>query len=245
MSLYARKLDLNKFKKLYVKNRIENDKFTILPNELTKGNVIKIKGFGSLNIEGYEHGFLYLPKGSSVKFHEHINEIEMYKLNSGDKNALNSNCEICLLDTSHGINTVECDTIIETFKLNKNIIEQIDDLASTDLINECLILQLNRYAWRLDELLNRLSLTKYIDISWRPNRHISYIYDISMDSLDAISDVYFSEKLNLPYINLSEEEVKSERIWETVPYLINGIYKYKLTEIQTKQKTIGKLTQNI
>lgn len=185
MSINARKLDINKFKELYVKERINNGNYESLSSNIAINDVSKIKCFGNLENKGYEHGFLYLPYGSGIKNHIHTENIEMYRLIHGDNNCITNKLEICLLENNHQINIVNCDTIIETFKLNKNIIKDINDI---DILNECLSLQLNSYIWRLDELLNRLAQIKYYDLSWTPNKYLSYIYDIPNDKLEDISN---------------------------------------------------------
>ena len=53
------KLNLNEFKKLYVRERISDSKYELLSSDKANGDVYKITGFGSLDSNGYEHGFLF------------------------------------------------------------------------------------------------------------------------------------------------------------------------------------------
>ena len=207
----ARKLNLKKFKELYVKERINNGNYELLSNNIAINNVMKIKCFGTLENEGYEHGFLYLTKGSGVKNHIHTENIEMYRLIYGDEECINNASEICLINNSHQIKTVKYDTIVETFKLNKNIINDINDII---ILNECLNLQLNTYMWRLDELLNKLSQVENYDIGWRPNKYLCYIYDITNEKLEKIRNIYFNTLNNIPYTCLTQSEIYYEKKME-------------------------------
>lgn len=236
MSLNARKLDLKKFKELYVKKRIKNGNYELLSNNIAINTVMKIKCFGNLNNDEYEHGFLYLTKGSGIKNHAHTENIEMYRFIYGDEECINNAPEICLINNRHQINTVKYDTIIETFKLNKNTVNDINDIT---ILNECLSLQLTTYMWRLDELLNRLSQIEDYDLGWRPNKYLCYIYDITNDKLEEIKNIYFNNLNNIPYTDLSQAEICYERKWNTIPCIVENIYKYKLEEdSNNKKKTL-------
>ena len=48
---------------------------SILDNTKAEGVVYKIHIEGDLEQDGYESSFLYLPKGSRIKSHEHIKDI--------------------------------------------------------------------------------------------------------------------------------------------------------------------------
>ncbi len=110
----------------YVKRQIVDGNFSILNHKISTGIVYKVHVTGDLKIDGYEHSFLYITTGSSIKEHIHINDIELYRLISG---VLSVNGDIvdedyCLLDDKHGIDRVEEDTIVETIKLSSNYLKE-------------------------------------------------------------------------------------------------------------------------
>lgn len=112
---------------IFVTEQIENNHFSILPNTIANGKVYKIPAFGNLNTDGYEVGYLYLPTGSGIKEHQHINDIERYKLLNGELKINNSvmDTNICLLNNSHCINKVSKPTIIQTCKISKSYLHTL------------------------------------------------------------------------------------------------------------------------
>lgn len=192
-------LDLNEYKKLYVKERILDGKYEKLPVDKAN-NVFKISGFGSLDKEGYEHGFLYLKDGSSILEHFHDNDIEIYRIITNNK----LNDSICLLGDSHKIDSVSGDTIIETFKVNKDIIKDNYDI---DTLNKYLQVQAFEYLWRIDNLLVKLSYHPD-DLYYSSFEELSNYYQLSLDSIINMYKIYFYKDENLPYkdvpVNLSD-----------------------------------------
>ena len=148
----VKKWDLNEYKKIYVQERILDGKFEKLSNDKASANVAKISCFGSLDKEWYEHGFLYLPKNSKVYEHLYDKDIEFYKLVTGDKNFKDS---VCLLGEKHKIKEVCCDAIIETFKINKNIIKQDYEIK---LLNEYLKKTSRTLFVAYKSIINKISL---------------------------------------------------------------------------------------
>lgn len=111
----------------YIKDKISNGDYTLLPDTLAIGKVYKIHKLGDLNKEGYEVGYLYLPKSSGIKEHKHTNDIERYKLISGVLRVFNfpSTNNICPLNHVHCIDPVPEDTIIETCKISKTYLNKL------------------------------------------------------------------------------------------------------------------------
>lgn len=105
----------------YVMNALASGNYEVLPSAITNGIVYKIKYNGNLASEGIERGFLYLPKGSSVKEHGHVKDLEYYKLVSGfmSVKGMPTEANICGFGYSHGIDEVPVDTIVETCKMNE------------------------------------------------------------------------------------------------------------------------------
>ena len=218
MDINARKLDINRFKELYVDRKIKDGMFSILPNDIADGEILKIKGFGTITINGYEHGFLYLKAGSRIKEHQHTKDIELYNIIK-DGRIISS--KVCLLNDFHGTDIVDEDTIIETFKLDKKVIKEVYDEG---ILNKYMLVQLDRYLWRLNKILNLLSMDN-LDISWRSIDNISRVYNIPVDAIEAIYEVYFKNIKDIPYLSLSIDEIKEEINWNNIPYVIDDLYK--------------------
>ncbi len=110
----------------FVVNAILTGKYTVLPDTISNGKVLKIHYNGDLSEEGYEQGFLVLTPNSCIKKHKHTNDIEMYTLLHGtlsvDGNISDKN--ICLIDEEHCIDEVTTITIIKTLKVSKDLLEQ-------------------------------------------------------------------------------------------------------------------------
>lgn len=201
-------------------------KFEKLSNDKASANVAKISCFGSLDKEWYEHGFLYLPKNSKVYEHLYDKDIEFYKLVTGGKSFKDS---ACLLGEKHEIKEVCCDTIIEIFKLNKNIIKQYYDI---NLLNKYLIKQAERYLSRINQLLIKLAYDKN-DFCYKDLETLAFEYQISIDELNRINDIYFYKKEYLPFnlVELNNYDAGCE--FREIPYQIDNIwtwsFDYKLT----------------
>ena len=80
-----------------IKEKINNNEYSLVPDKIAIGEVIKIHIKGDLNIDGYETGYLYLRPNTGIKEHEHINDIERYKLITGTLKVqgINTNLNIC------------------------------------------------------------------------------------------------------------------------------------------------------
>ena len=214
-----KKLNLQQFKKLYVEQRILDGKFEYLPKEIASEGVCKITCFGSLNNEGYEHGFLYLKEGAEVFRHKHTDNIELYKLVSGDEDVL---VKSCMLGESHEINKVKCNTIIETFKLNKKIINK--DFQVVEL-NEKLNVQAERYLWRINELVIKLAYDKG-DMCYLDYNSLSFNYQIPVSSIENMERIYFYNRDIIPFDRL--ELTPDDVCIRLVPYRIDNFWGLKL-----------------
>lgn len=105
----------------YINGCLQDGLYTKLPDTIAINTVYKIPYSGSLTDDGYEIGFLYIPVGSGIKEHTHINDVERYLCVQGDLRVKGESCNnnICLLDQSHDITEVTYDTIIQTCKVSK------------------------------------------------------------------------------------------------------------------------------
>lgn len=119
----------------YIKEKISNQEYSILPDTIAIGQVYKITEFGSLDVEGYEKGYLYLPIGSGIKKHTHINDIEKYTKIQGVLSVfgIKQQTNTCFINESHCIDIVNEDTIIKTFKISKEYLKEIPNPQSEDI----------------------------------------------------------------------------------------------------------------
>ncbi len=127
----------------YVFGKLRNHQYTVLSKSISINRVLKIHICGDLNSDGFELGYLVMPKGSGIKTHTHQNEIERYKLVDGllKVNGVLSNTDICTLNHSHGIDPVSKLTIVQTCKINKlclDLIGKQNDDAFNQFINTVL-----------------------------------------------------------------------------------------------------------
>lgn len=108
-------------KEEFVLEAIRNGYFEMLPDTVAIGPVYKITFSGSLTTNGIEKGFLYIPAGSGIKYHPHLQDIEIYRVIRGSLSVYGQETEIniCGFGASHGIDVVAQDTIIETCKMNE------------------------------------------------------------------------------------------------------------------------------
>lgn len=111
-----------------IKRKIASKEYTLVSEKLAIGKVYKIHKFGSLEDDGFEIGYLYLPAGTGIKEHQHTEDIERYKLISGILRVFGfpSTTNICLLNHVHCIDKVPVDTIIETCKISKKYLQQME-----------------------------------------------------------------------------------------------------------------------
>lgn len=173
------------FKNEYVTYCLINHKFRLLEPNKASGRIFQIPGYGTLKTTGYEHGFLFIHKRSNVKEHVHKDNIELYNRISGDYSFQGG---ICLLNHSHKIEPLGISTIVETFKVDKRIIEGI---YNDDIVKEILLNKL--------ELLNKIITLLSNGISIE---EINNIIGIDKEIITDIYNTYFLCKL--PKIKLKE-----------------------------------------
>lgn len=108
----------------YVFKQIQARNYTVLPDTIATGIVLKIHYEGYLEEEGYEKGFLVLTPNSEIKEHTHINDMEKYTILTGNLSVNNekTNENICLIGEKHNINRVNELTVIKTLKIDKKLI---------------------------------------------------------------------------------------------------------------------------
>lgn len=169
---------MNLFKNEYVTKCLIEHKFEQLGNERAFGRVYQIPGYGSLDVNGFEHRFLFLHKGSGVYEHKHGSEIELYKRVSGDYDFPDG---ICLLGKSHQIEAVKSTTIIETFKLCRS---GYDNTISDESLSIMMKSHLEYTVQKLNRVITLLSNNIEFD-------QICISCDVSIEEVLDIYQTYF------------------------------------------------------
>ena len=118
----------------YVKKQLEKGKYTLLPKNVSIGDVYKIAYGGNIDVYGYEKSYLYLPSGSGINEHVHNASIERYTLVCGVMNINGEECtqSDCLFGESHCVDVVPEDTIIKTLKIKDDLVLSADICTSVN-----------------------------------------------------------------------------------------------------------------
>lgn len=116
----------------FVYEQIKNGNYILLPKEIAIGKVYKIAAFGSLEQDGYEIGYLYLPIGSGIKLHPHQQDIERYKRIAGVLSVKGEKVDfnICEIENTHNIDIVPEGTIIQTCKISKRYLDLFGEISN-------------------------------------------------------------------------------------------------------------------
>lgn len=110
----------------FANKAIEDGNYTVLPDSIAIGNVYKVSYEGNLLVDGFEKGFLFIPKGSGIKEHEHRDDIEQYTLISGELKIDGEDMHVnrCMIGEKHKIDPVSVNTAVKTLKISKKLIEE-------------------------------------------------------------------------------------------------------------------------
>ena len=166
---------LDNVKKQFVERKINKEEYIKLPKSISKGNVLRISGYGDLEEDYFQHGFLYMQEGSEINSHLYFNNIELYRLISGD---IKINEKTCLLGEKYGIKNVDCDTILEYFEVNRKICGHINNYL---ILNNLLQKALENHYNELNEVIYKILF-----------KEISESDDINL--LNYIRNIYFEEE---------------------------------------------------
>ena len=111
----------------YIAFALSHDDYQMLGDNISEGNVFKVHFRGNLEKDNFEKGFLFIPKGSSIKKHTHTNDVELYRLITGELSVFGKkmNDNMCFIGESHNIDKVSRDTFIETFKVSKKYLDTL------------------------------------------------------------------------------------------------------------------------
>ena len=116
--------ELNDIKLNYVNTKIGCKRFKLLPSSISFGTACSIPGDTSLMSNGYEQGFIYMAAASSIRNHKHTDTIEIYNRLDGNMKIYNNyeDINICGINNCHEIAKVDRLTIVETFKIRKDLL---------------------------------------------------------------------------------------------------------------------------
>ena len=122
---------------VFIREIMKQKEYMVLPETIAIGTVYKIHYFGDLERNGFEIGYLYIPKGSGIKLHKHVADIERYKKIIGELVVNGEKCDIniCLIGKSHGLAPVSQDTIVSTCKVTKKYLMETDILFDDDFFD--------------------------------------------------------------------------------------------------------------
>lgn len=101
---------LNKYN--YNFNKIIN-KIDLLDDNNVNGKIYKLREEGYLNVDGYEKGYLFLFKGSSINIDSNKEKVHYKMVN---KNGEETYINFCNIDSSFKIDMVKENTLIRTYK---------------------------------------------------------------------------------------------------------------------------------
>ena len=137
--IYDEKLD-------YVKYRMENFRYSVLPSNVSTGNVCKVPSHGSLTRDGWSREFLYMMPNSSIIDHIHTDEIEIYNCLDGAMTINNDlyDIDIVGINESHSIDEVKTLSIIETYKIAKDRLEENNIQSMNENIQKTFVMSLNK-----------------------------------------------------------------------------------------------------
>ncbi len=131
------KKELTKEEKIrYVYNQIIKGNFSYLPSSLAENNVIKVPYVGDIDKMGFEVNYLYIPKDAKIKKHKHIYDIEKYTLLQGNLvvNEEDVKENYCLIDEEHDIDYTDEITIVETYKISKELLDKYKNKEEKELV---------------------------------------------------------------------------------------------------------------
>mgnify|MGYP007069903956 CR=1 FL=1 len=124
----------------YVNSKIETKSYSLVSGNISLGLVCNIPGHTSLIRNKFSQSFLYLRAGSGIKEHSHTDVIELYNRLYG---AMNINGQpydinICDLNNSHSIDAGCSLSIIESFKISKELLtdENVDNISKVLIQNK-------------------------------------------------------------------------------------------------------------
>ena len=182
-------LDIQKFKIMYVKQRVSEGK---LKKENDK--LLKIDCFDDFDKDGYSHFFLVGEKGMVVNF-ECDDSVFLYK---GANESLE---KLRVLDNSIIIQDDFC--IMEVLRMRK-INDDFDYIYRLGC----------KYLWRIDEILRILgtpddNLIRTVYLSNLYN-DMAWNYSIDKTDIDKMNDIYFYRKDNLPLRLQNEKEISND-----------------------------------
>lgn len=114
----------------FVKSQLNQDNYALLPKSETNGPVYKIPVSGCLSTDGFEIYYMFIPVGSSIKEHKCEDFAERYTVVSGD--IIDDN-NLAHIGDSHGIKSLDEDTIVEVIKVARNCVPGFSDLPYSEL----------------------------------------------------------------------------------------------------------------
>ncbi len=94
------------------------EEMSMLPKDIAVGDILKIRISGDIRIDNEEWGYLFLPKGTRILPHKHIDDMEKYELQYGKIliNGKEANSNICFPGKEHSIDMALENSLIKYSK---------------------------------------------------------------------------------------------------------------------------------
>ncbi len=91
------------------------EEMSLLPNNIAVGDVLKVRVSGDIREDNEEWGYLYLPKGTKILPHTHIDDMEKYELIFGKIiiNGKEAKYNTCLPGKQHSIDMAVENSLIK------------------------------------------------------------------------------------------------------------------------------------
>ncbi len=130
----------------YVKYRMENFRYSVLPNDISTGTVCKVPSHGFLKRDGWAREFLYMMPNSSITDHMHNDDIEIYSCIDGSMsvNNIQQDVDIVGIGENHNIDEVKTLSIIETYKIAKEKLNEENIQYMNENVRNTFVKSLNR-----------------------------------------------------------------------------------------------------
>ena len=124
----------------YVNSKIDIMAYSIVPSKISLGLVCNIPGHPSLEKDKFSQSFLFLRADSGIQKHYHYDTIELYNRLYGAMNIDGQpyDINVCDLNNSHSIDRVCSLSIIESFKIKKELLndENVDSISKVLIPNK-------------------------------------------------------------------------------------------------------------
>lgn len=126
-------------KLLYVESKILEEDYSLLSDDIAIGPVYKINGSFSIENDGYDISYLYIPTGSGIRLHNLDEGAERYKSLKGTFkiDGRETDESICFNSTpSHGVDVTSSKVILEVCSVSHDYLKNIKTSLTSQFFDE-------------------------------------------------------------------------------------------------------------